>query len=67
MSRIASILVRTSVCGLFLLFAVITASAQFKAGIQGTVTDTAGGLVPEAKITLVNTETGKAQETTTSN
>jgi len=67
MSRIASILVRTLVCGLFLLFAVITASAQFKAGIQGTVTDTAGGLVPEAKITLVNTETGKAQETTTSN
>jgi hypothetical protein len=67
MSRILSILVRTLVCGLFLLFAVITASAQFKAGIQGTVTDTAGGLVPEAKITLVNTETGKAQETTTSN
>jgi hypothetical protein len=67
MSRVASILVRTSVCGLFLLFAVITASAQFKAGIQGTVTDTAGGLVPEAKVTLVNTETSKAQETTTSN
>lgn len=67
MSRILSILARTSVCGLLLLFAVITATAQFKAGIQGTVTDTAGGLVPEAKITLVNTETGKAQETTASN
>lgn len=67
MSRILSILVRTSVCGLLLLFAVITASAQFKAGIQGTVTDTAGGLVPDAKVTLVNTETSKAQETTTSN
>src|SRR5947209_18975063 len=64
MSRIAAILVRTTVCGLLLLFAVITASAQFKAGIQGTVTDTAGGLVPEAKITLTNTETGKTQETT---
>ena len=46
MSRILSILARTSVCGLLLLFAVVTASAQFKAGIQGTVTDTAGGLVP---------------------
>jgi hypothetical protein len=67
MSRILSILARTSVCGLLLLFAVTTASAQFKAGIQGTVTDTAGGLVPEAKITLVNTETGKVQETTASN
>ncbi len=67
MRRILSIMTRTSVCGLLLLFAVITASAQFKAGIQGTVTDTTGGLIPEAKITLVNTETGKAQETTTSN
>ncbi len=66
MSRILSIFARTSVCGLLLLFIVTTASAQFKAGIQGTVTDTAGGLVPEAKITLVNTETGKAQETTAS-
>jgi hypothetical protein len=43
-----------------------TAQAQFKAGIQGTVTDTAGGLIPEAKITLLNTETAKTQETTTS-
>jgi len=53
-------------CGLVLLLAVTAASAQFKAGIQGTVTDTAGGLVPEAKVTLVNTETGKTQETTAS-
>src|SRR5258708_5765053 len=66
MSRILFILARTSVCGVLLLFTVTTARAQFKAGIQGTVTDTAGGLVPEAKITLVNTETGKAQETTAS-
>jgi len=41
-------------------------NAQFKAGIQGTVTDTGGGLIPEAKITLINTETGKTQETMTS-
>src|SRR5882762_4635428 len=66
MSRILSIFARTVVCGLVLLFTVTTASAQFKAGIQGTVTDTAGGLVPEAKVTLLNTETGKTQETTTS-
>src|SRR5882672_12827144 len=64
MSRILSIFARTSVCGLLLLFIVTTASAQFKAGIQGTVTDTAGGLVPEAKLTLTNSETGKTQEAT---
>ena len=67
MNRTTSILLRVMTCGLFLMLAVGTANAQFKAGIQGTVTDTAGGLVPEAKVTLVNTETGKTQETTTSN
>jgi hypothetical protein len=66
MNRTLSIFVRALMCGLVLLFTVTTASAQFKAGIQGTVTDTAGGLVPEAKVTLVNTETGKMQETTAS-
>src|SRR6266850_143282 len=66
MNRNTSRLVRTITCGLFLLSALITAQAQFKAGIQGTVSDTAGGLVPEAKITLTNTETGKTQETTSS-
>src|SRR5438046_10129429 len=57
---------RVILCGLFLLLLAATANAQFKAGIQGTVTDTAGGLVPEAKVTLTNTETGKTQETTSS-
>ncbi len=66
MNRTTSSLVRVIICGLFLLFAIGTVNAQFKAGIQGTVTDTGGGLIPEAKITLTNTETGKTQETTTS-
>ena len=61
-----SSLVRVITCGLFLLLFLGSANAQFKAGIQGTVTDTGGGLIPEAKITLLNTETGKTQETTTS-
>jgi outer membrane receptor protein involved in Fe transport len=66
MNRTIFSLVRVITCGLFLMFAVGAANAQFKAGIQGTVTDNAGGLVPEAKVTLTNTETGKTQEATAS-
>lgn len=64
MNRTLSILIRMLTCGIFLSFAIVTTNAQFKAGIQGTVSDSAGGLVPGAKITLTNTETGKAQEVT---
>src|SRR5258705_4397965 len=66
MNRTLSSLVRVVTCGLFLLLFLGSAQAQFKAGIQGTVTDSSGGLIPDAKITLVNTETTKTQETTTS-
>ena len=66
MNRSMSSLVRVVACGLFLFFFVGSVNAQFKAGIQGTVTDAGGGLVPDAKVTLLNTETGKSQETTTS-
>src|SRR3982751_286365 len=62
MNRSILIVARATMCCLFLLFAITTANAQFRAGIQGTVTDPNGGLVPEAKITLTNTETGKTQE-----
>ena len=65
MNRTISVFVRGLVCSLFLLLTVATASAQFKAGIQGTVKDTSGGLVPDAKITLTNNETGHAQELAT--
>jgi FlaG/FlaF family flagellin (archaellin) len=65
MSKTMFTLVRIMMCGLILLSAIVTVQAQFKSGVQGTVTDNAGGLVPEAKITLTNTETKKTQETTT--
>ncbi|HET9789020.1 MAG TPA: carboxypeptidase-like regulatory domain-containing protein, partial [Pyrinomonadaceae bacterium] len=45
---------------------MITAHAQFRAGVQGTVSDSAGALVPNAKITLKQLETGKIQEATSS-
>ncbi|MGH9969530.1 MAG: TonB-dependent receptor domain-containing protein, partial [Pyrinomonadaceae bacterium] len=66
MNRTLSVLIRTLTCGVFLLFAIVTTNAQFKAGIQGTVTDSTGGLIPDAKITLTNTETGKTQEVVSS-
>jgi hypothetical protein len=66
MNRTTSTLLRVATCGLFLLLCFGSANAQFKAGIQGTVTDAGGGLVPEAKVTLLNTETQKIFETTTS-
>jgi hypothetical protein len=64
MNRTMFSLVRIMMCGLFLLFVLGTANAQFKAGIQGTVTDSNGGLVPDAKITLAEADTGKTWEAT---
>ncbi|HEV8140243.1 MAG TPA: carboxypeptidase regulatory-like domain-containing protein [Pyrinomonadaceae bacterium] len=59
-------IVKLVCCGLLLFVIAETANAQFKAGLQGTITDTSGALVPQAKVTLVNNETGKTQETTSS-
>jgi hypothetical protein len=57
---------RVAVCGIFLLIFLGSANAQFKAGIQGTVTDSSGGLIPDAKITLTDTENGTIKEATSS-
>jgi carboxypeptidase family protein len=66
MNQTLSKVFRLCVSGLFLLFIVGAANAQFKAGIQGTVADSSGGLVPDATITLTDNATGKSQTTTTS-
>ena len=66
MKRTTRSLLHIFMGGLILLSAVVTAQAQFKASVQGTVTDSNGGLVPDAKVTLTNNDTGKAQETTAS-
>jgi hypothetical protein len=57
---------RLSFCGLLLLLLAATASAQFRAGVQGSVTDTQGGAIIGATVTLTNSETGKTQQATTS-
>lgn len=43
------------------------AFGQFRAAVQGTITDPNGGVVPGAGITLTNTATGQTQQATSSN
>jgi hypothetical protein len=50
---------------LVMLFSQI-GNAQFRAGVQGTVTDGAGGVVPGASVTLTNKETNQTQTTQSS-
>lgn len=66
MTRTSFSLARTIVCGLFILSAMITAQAQFRAGIQGTISDANGALVPGARVILKDLENGKTQEATSS-
>jgi hypothetical protein len=47
-------------------FLSIASLAQFRAGVQGTVTDTAGGTVGGATVTLTSKETNQSQTATTS-
>ena len=60
-------LLRAAACALFILGLTATARAQFRAAVQGTVTDPAGAVVTDATVTLTNKGTGKTQTTTTSN
>ena len=66
MFRLSTFSARALVCGLFLLLPLISANAQFRASIQGTVADSTGALVPDATVTLTNKETGAKQTTQTS-
>ena len=53
--------------GLIFIFIFAAAGfAQFRAGVQGTVTDTAGGVVGGATVTLTSKETNQSQSKTTS-
>jgi hypothetical protein len=44
----------------------LTGFAQFRAGVQGTVSDPAGGTIAGATVTLTSKETNQTQTTTTS-
>ena len=55
MLRSISNFARISIGGLFILTAMITVQAQFRAGIQGTISDSSGALVPGATVVLKDT------------
>lgn len=53
-------------CAAIIVFFAITGNAQFRAGLQGVVTDNGGGVVSAATVTLLNKETNQSQSTQTS-
>ncbi|HEX8187598.1 MAG TPA: carboxypeptidase regulatory-like domain-containing protein, partial [Pyrinomonadaceae bacterium] len=52
---------RAALCALFIVTLAAGARAQFRAAVQGTVTDQSGAVVPAAALTLRNNETGRVQ------
>lgn len=58
--------IQLSLCLTIMAVCSIFVNAQFRAGVQGTVSDTAGGVIPGATVTLTNTETGQTQQIVTS-
>ena len=58
-------LVRTISLAVFFVIFAATANAQYRAGIQGTVSDPSGAAVSGAKVTVTAKDTGLSQETTT--
>src|SRR5882724_11866059 len=51
---------------IILTFFTVTASAQYNAVLQGSVTDSAKAAVVGAKVTVTNKDTGQSQTATTS-
>jgi hypothetical protein len=62
----ASSLLRILGCGLFIFVLSGVTVAQFNAGVQGSVTDSTGALVPEAIVTLTNRATNQTAQVTAS-
>ncbi len=66
MTRTNQKLINSLVSFIFLTLLATIGHAQFRAGVQGTVTDSGGGTVAGAKVTLTNKETNQTQQTQTS-
>ena len=56
---------RTLVVSLFALVFLTSAHAQYRASLQGTVTDPQGAVLPDATVTLTNKETARSTVTQT--
>ena len=63
MTRTNQKLINSLVSFIFLTLLATIGHAQFRAGVQGTVTDSGGGTVAGAKVTLTNKETNQTQQT----
>ncbi|HKF57764.1 MAG TPA: TonB-dependent receptor [Blastocatellia bacterium] len=66
MQRIWVRFAHAAFCGLVLSCLATTTSAQFKASIQGTVTDQSGAVISGVTVTATNLDTSKHQSTVTS-
>lgn len=58
MRRLSSICPRMGLFAFLVVFLAVLVQAQFKAGLQGTVTDLSGAVMPGAKVTVTSLETG---------
>ncbi len=59
-------LAKLTVSIVFLAILSVAAQAQFRAGVQGVVTDNSGGVIPGATVVLTNKETNQTQQTISS-
>ncbi len=66
MLRIKIFMTRAAVCAVLVLLTAVATQAQFRANLQGTVTDPSGAVVSGATVTLLNNETSRTQTTTAS-
>jgi len=57
---------RLMACTLFLLLFSLTANAQYRASIQGIVSDPEGAVIPDAQVTITSNETNISHTTRTS-
>ncbi len=62
--RLSNLFVRVMVFAVCAVFLVAGAQAQYRASIQGVVTDSQGAVVAGASVTLQNEETGQTIKTT---